>query len=680
MYRKIFCGLAVIALVSFNGIACAIEEVDEYVPSPVIYGEIKKKEVYSLSNYAEPIESAGASVDVINLEDIRNQGSPVISDLLNQAAGLTVQNANGSLGSPSTIRLRGTDRVRLTIDGVRGDRPSLMTPGFEPQFLLSDDLERVEIIRGMQGNVGGTNTSGGLISLQTRRGSGPLSVEVESGMGNIGSFKERFAVMYGDEKKDYYLGVTWHKTDGGMKTSNLGTIHNDDYNNLNLVSNIGVRVFENKAEVRNIFRVSKARKNIGIGFDNSSYSMYQSPNSYSRNIDVMEVLSFDHSPKDYYNYNTKFGIYHNNSDNYLLPDKINSDASYKSLSEISSTRLNFMTQHNVKYKDWNTVSVGYNLESEFIDTNTYDISWGAKSKGGFDGNTVQNDIFVNDLINIKDKLFIRGGARLVNNSAFGTYVLPNGSAALVLPTFKINGATTKFRTSWGQSVNTPTLYQRFARANYGWSSLLPNPNLKAETSNGWDAGIEQSFFEKKLSFDLGYFQNTYRDYISYYSDPVTWNSTYKNLNRAKVNGYEARATWEPNTKFKTVLNYTYTNSQDLDTGYDLPACPRNRINGTIYWTPTERVTSFVGVEAASNRVVSSSTGAKTPAYVDVKLGTTVRLFSVKSTHVYFKTVVYNLLNQDISMYRSSNVYYYAPGIHFMSGIFLKYNLPERDKL
>ena len=170
--------------------AFAIQDTEDN--GAVLYGGLTEKEVYSLGNYAENIKTSGASVDVITLDEIKNQGSPVLTQLLNQAAGLTVQ-TESSPGSPSSLRMRGTDRVRLTIDGIRADRPSMTSPGMEFQYQLTDDLERVEIIRGPQGNVGGVNASGGLIALQTRRGRGPMSIEMGSEMGNYGSYKERCA-------------------------------------------------------------------------------------------------------------------------------------------------------------------------------------------------------------------------------------------------------------------------------------------------------------------------------------------------------------------------------------------------------------------------------------------------------------------------------------------------------
>ena len=174
--KKIFTTFAVSAILTTLP-ALSIEEDWIYLDTSqneeqsapfTLKGFAKERQIYSYGNYAESIESAGANVDVITQGEIEKQGAPTLSEILNQSGSLFVQ-SNGSDGSISTIRMRGTDRVRMTIDGVRADRPSLTTAGVEPQFLLSDDLERVEIIRGPHGNVAGTNASGGLIALQTNQ-------------------------------------------------------------------------------------------------------------------------------------------------------------------------------------------------------------------------------------------------------------------------------------------------------------------------------------------------------------------------------------------------------------------------------------------------------------------------------------------------------------------------------
>lgn len=684
MKKNCICLVALLAFVSTAPILAIEENVEQSTSPFTLFGFAKEKEMYSYSNYAESLESSGASVDIITRRDIERQGTPTFSEVLNQFSSIQVQNSGGSLGSASTVRLRGTDRVRLTIDGVRADRPSLTNPGFEPQFLLSDDLERIEVIRGPHGNVAGTNASGGLIALQTRRGKGPFKVELGSEMGNYGTFKERFALQGEKDGFDYYTGITWFKTEGGAKTSNLGEIRNDDYNNLNLVTNLGKKVLDDKAEIRNIFRFSRSRKDLGVGYEQAyPYGIYQSPNNYAHNFDIMNTLSFTHNPNEKYNYDTRFSLYHNRSNNYILPDDFSGDPFYTSISKINSTRLNFQTQHNYKLASWNTLSLGYNLETESIDGKSTDISmWSPMTKNGYSGSTLQNDVFVNDLINIKDKLFLRGGARLTHHSDFGTYVSPNASMALILPTFKLDGAKTKFRASWGQSMNNPTLYQRFGTLNSSYMLSLANPNLKAEKMRSWDLGVTQYFFDEKLSFDLSYFNSNYSDYIGYRgaTDPVTWMyvGQYVNVDKAKIQGVEGKITWQPKTWFKIVSSYTYTKSEDEVTGADLPAVPRNSIKTTAYWIPHHRIDIYAGVEANSGRYMSVSTNSeKTNGYVDARIGANIKLVKTENTEISLKGTVYNLLNQDISMYKQGPISYYAPGTNFRLGVFMDYTFPDR---
>ncbi len=651
--------------------------------SNTIFSQIKKNAIYTLDNYIEDEISSSANIDSIKRKDIERQNSPSLSALLNSLGSVTTQTGNGSEGNITSVRIRGTDRVRMMIDGIRADRPSMTGPGVETQFLLTDDIELVEVIKGPQGNILGTNASGGAINIQTRRGEGPFGFEAVSEMGKYGTFKERAAIMGGNEKADYYLSTTWYKTNGAMRTEKMGRIFNDSYENFSTVFNSGLRLLDNKAELRNVFRFSNAEKGLGIGYSNLSYQYYNDPNNYMKNTDISDSLSFKHSVNDAYDYGVRFGLYHNRNNNYTLPDSFAPDEN--SISKIDSTRLNFMTQHNIKYKDLNTLSIGYNLENEYINGKSDALMYGSwpmfplqRYNSSYSGSALQNDVYVNDVINIKDVFYLRGGARLSSNNEYGTYVTPNGSAALVLPTFKLKGAKTKFRGSWGKSVNTPTLYQRYGGFRDSWMAWSGNKNLDAEKMTSFDAGVEQSFMDEKIKFEFGYFNSKYKDYLSsYYEvDPVTWYTTgyYDNIDSAKIQGYEGKISYEPNDKFKILLNYTYTDSKDKSTGFALPATPKNRLNGTLYWTPHERVNFYAGIETGSSRTLSSASKDKVSGYVDARLGTKIRLFSIKDVDFYARGNIYNLFNQDICMYKNTlaNDSYYGPKIRMNAGLFIEY--------
>ncbi len=677
--------LAAMMLLCMANCAYAIEDAydsssDSDIDSARIFGGLKKNQINTLDNYIDSTTNSSIDIDKFTREDIEKQNTPSLGDILQQSAGVVVNTNNGSEGNVSKVRIRGTDRVKLTIDGIRADRTTGTSPGAEIQFLDTDDIEAIEVIKGPQGNVLGTNASGGAINMQTRRGHGPFKFELGSDMGTHGMFKERAAIMGEAHKLDYYLSTTYYKTSEGMRTSDLGRLYNDGYRNFHVVANLGYKLFDDKAEVRNIFRFSNAKKGLAYGYgDGWMIPNYNDPNNYARNIDIMENLSFKHAVNDLYDYSVRFGLYHNRNQNYLLPDSY-----YPNMEDISKnngTRLNFMTQHNLNLTDWNKLSIGYNLENEYIDSHSYsDYGYGATTYKIKDS-TLQNDVYINDAINIKDIFFLRGGVRYIHNDAFGNYLTPNGSAAVVLPTFKIPGAKTKFRGSWGQSVNNPTLYQRFANVP-AWN-FFANPDLDAEKLTGWDAGIEQTFWDERIKLDFGYFNSDYKNYIAYTTDPVTWASKYDNIDRAKIYGYEGKFIFEPNDIFKFVMSYTYTSTEDKSTGLDLPQAPNNTYSATVYYTPfRDRWDLYAGLVTTSSRRASGGTDPnnRVKGVVDAKIGTKLRLFSYKGFHFYLKADILNLFNQRNCTYREGNTFFYSPRIHTRVGVFLEYDTDKQKKL
>lgn len=639
----------------------------------VLYGNLTDKQIYSLNNYAADAKTSGASVDIITREDIKEQNSPFISQLLNQTMSLTYGQGSGGMGQPAKLIIRGSDRVLFTVDGVRIDRVEGTARTTEIQnFLLSDDYERIEIVRGANGTIAGHTASGGMVALQTRRGSGRLKIEAESMFGSYGSFKERFAVMGGGDKFDHYTAVTWFKTDDGTEYEGYGMRGNNSYNNLNVVGNYGVRFLDGKAELRNISRYTRAKKFMETNPDHDWMGIHpEKLDDYALNHYFTDSLTWKHEVNDRWDYDLHANVFHSRYTShygeygpYTYWGWTMTDP--ESVSTYNGTRFNMGSQQNFKLADWNKLSVGYNYEVEHA-------RFGATGMDSESSSTQQHDVYAQDCINIKDMLFIRGGARLMTNSKYGTWVLPNASAALVLPTFKLEGAKTTLRGSWGMNVNNPTLYQRYGFEGYGY---LPNPNLDPERVNSWDVGINQSFFNDKLSFDFGYFDSRYKDYIGYEYPQ------YKNVSKVNMSGYEGKITWKPNEKFKVIVNYTYTDAENKETHSQVNLVSKNRVNGVIVWSPVERFNAYIGVEGGDAR--NYDLKRKLSGYVDVNLGGIVRLFTWKDAKFYLQGDLYNLLNQKIACgyhYGDSSKgnKIFRQGLNFRIGMFVKYDLPEKNK-
>ena len=114
----------------------------------------------------------------------------------------------------------------------------------------------------------------------------------------------------------------------------------------------------------------------------------------------------------------------------------------------------------------------------------------------------------------------------------------------------------------------------------------------------------------------------------------------------------------------------------------MPLVSKNRVNGTIVWTPVERFSAYVGVEGGDARNYDANGTKKLSGYVDVNLGGLVRLFTWKDAKFYLQGDLYNLLNQKIACgyhYGGAGGKIYRSGLNFRVGLFVKYDLPEKSK-
>lgn len=171
-----------------------------------------------------------------------------------------------------------------------------------------------------------------------------------------------------------------------------------------------------------------------------------------------------------------------------------------------------------------------------------------------------------------DRLFLTGGARFDQNNKFDNFTSPRVTAAFLVPE-----TDTRLHGTWGKGVQNPTLTEL-----YGFfDDFLGNPNLKPENSTGWDAGVEQSFLDKKLVLGATYFNNRIRDFITSEYVPALGASTPINLSgTSKIQGVELSATANIYDGLTLKASYTYTDGEDPD-GDELVRRPPNMASATL---------------------------------------------------------------------------------------------------
>ena len=234
-----------------------------------------------------------------------------------------------------------------------------------------------------------------------------------------------------------------------------------------------------------------------------------------------------------------------------------------------------------------------------------------RSSTGFPEKTISSHSgFAQVQLNLWDRLFATGGFRQESNNRFGdstTYRVTGG--------YLLKETGTKVRGSYATGFRAPDINELFF-PNFG------NPDLKAEKSQSMDVGLDQSLFEKRLSFSVGYFWNRYRQLITTVFDPVAcgglsvFDFCAQNIGSAKTHGWETsmKVVLAQDLPFMKSLDvqgqYTYTMTRDLMTAERLPRWPVHQASAVLSYQPIDPLVMTVSFRYVGSRF--NTTGNRQP--------------------------------------------------------------------
>src|SRR5438105_402032 len=210
---------------------------------------------------------------------------------------------------------------------------------------------------------------------------------------------------------------------------------------------------------------------------------------------------------------------------------------------------------------------------------------------GFSKRTSTEAAFFEQQLRILERLFLTGGARVEHHSVFGTEATGRGSAAFV-----IKETGTRLRASGGSGFRAPTLNELYF-PGFG------NPSLQAEHSVSFDAGLDQRLWANRVRLALTYFENHFKDLIvcCVPSPTPPFFFTSANAGRANTGGLELAAEADLLDSLTAHLNYTYTETKDVQTGRWLPRVPRHSWDVGLTWAPTRRASLFAEAYAITRQ-------------------------------------------------------------------------------
>jgi vitamin B12 transporter len=487
----------------------------------------------------EAVSETTSDVIVIKAEDIEKMNVQFLPDVMRKVPELNVVQ-NGSTGTVATILLRGSDSTQtlVLLDGIRVN--STTTGSFDFSGIPVDDIERIEIVKGPQSTVYGSEAMAGVINIITKKGEGKLNGNLSFEAGSFGAYKPS-ATISGSKKTLGYRLTAGHFSTDGISSANSGQ-EKDSYRNSFITGKVTIQPADTiEMEINGKYSYDRTELD---GFDFLTMLPSDDDNFVQRrNLFLLAgkgtVLLFD-----------------------MLEEKLT----------VSTTR------ESLKFKDPDTEFNNYSVVTrmDVIDwQNTlyysthYSVIAGAEfrsetgeNQGNFDESLNNKALYLNNTIKLfKESLILNAGLRYDDHETSGSKTTYRLGALYSLKSLDV-----RIRSSYGTGFRAPTLNELFFPF-YG------NLNLKPEESWSWEIGAEKNILSDKITLSLTYFDQEYENLIQ--TDPLTW--TAANIAEAKIRGIETNVSVSLIKNISINAGYTYLDAKDETTGEWLTRRPKDKI-------------------------------------------------------------------------------------------------------
>lgn len=516
--------------------------------------------------YESSVLKEGKSVTVITEEEIKASGKDSVSDMLEAVPGITVSR-EGTDGGLSFIFMRGAEggNVLVMIDGVKISDPSSTDGRFDLSLIKTDSIERIEIVRGSMSSLYGSDASGGVINIITKKGRGK-SLALKFTGGSYDSFSQSVSVSESGERSSFYFSGS-HYTSGGISiikdTTGAGNF-DEDKTEYYTASCKMTGEFWDKTSM--MFSMNYSDKKMDV----DRWTGIDGPDDIATNRLFTSSGIFRHNPLKWWSYQADVSLMSIDR-SHINPDAVETD---RSISTFQSSGLHGGLINKFTIPVIGIISAGAEIVNERINTSSSFYDWsvpGTVISYIPEKSASTMSLYIHDAFSLMDMLFINGGLRMDNHNAFGNHYTWDVSGAFIVPVIR-----TKLRASAGSAFKAPSLYQLYD-SQYG------NIDLDPERSYIYDAGIGQEilFAENVISFEGTYFYQKYIDKID-----MEYPAPYKNTDgETKIQGFE----FASSIKISDLLNlnymYTYTDFIRNSSGQHFLKRPENKHIASMNVTP-----------------------------------------------------------------------------------------------
>ncbi len=545
-----------------------------------------------------PLSTLAKSVGVVTAAERDALEQYFLPELLDGEPGVFLRRQGGP-GQWSNISIRGagTQHTQFQYNGMplrdAADTQSTLQYFIENLF-TTGNLERVEVLKGPQSTLHGSQAMGGVVNIIPEKWKQGFGWEIRSEFGDRNTFTENGRVYYGQDM--FYLDFNPLLVHSDGEKNGGGNGYN--YDNLGFTAGAGIRPGPGMAlEFSSIVYdsdVALSRVSPSLDAAGNVITNLADPDKHREGFISQYGLAFTHEVTPVWDYSLK-GSYGETERRYFWSNVKGNQSNY------DGTTSYLEMQQNLHAAEWLTVIFGADYERS-----TYDGKEPRNPNAGdYTPVLYEEDWYMYDLFSearfkfLDESLLLSAGGRFNDHEKFDSQFVGEASAAYIFKQFG-----TKVRSHFGTGYRTPSLYEiHGGYLSRGRLITIGNPDLKPEESLGYEFGIDQSFLNRKLTLGLTWFHTDFDDLIIHDG----FANKYENANEAATEGIETYIDYAPFKWLKLSAAYTYADSRykDSTTSDDVRKeyLPRNKVSGAVMVFPFDGVTGAVRVVWQDEKIV-----------------------------------------------------------------------------
>jgi len=520
---------------------------------PFVFAQEIELEKIVVTPYRTEIlsETGSTSVEKIDVGEMEEKGKTVLKEAISESSAV-MSTSTGSLGGATSIFLRGHNsyHTRFMLDGIKIYDPILISAYYNFAHFKLLGIDKVEISKGPQSSLYGSDAIGGVINLISKRGKGKPKFIFQQKMGSFNTYEESLEFCGSKDNFGYALGVIRTDSGGFSQAKEKNNNHErDPYHNLNAYLNLNYKLSD-KTELELLSRYIYAK----YEYDGTSW--------------MPPYLPVDDDDNYAYDYEGILGFILKQNITDILDYKLTLSSTniYRKGWEDSSTDYWYLgktyqadNQFSFCPFDFYKIIFGFDYLREMGDSFRVDSGW----ISDFPKQTAHNKgYFLENIFNPYKNFLFSFSYRIDDHSSFKDKQTYRLSSSYLFE-------KTKLKASYGTGFKAPSLYQLYAPAT-AWGPI-GNTNLKPEESESYETGIEQEITEN-LKTELTYFHSQLKNLIDFVSG-----QGYVNIGKARIRGVESNINYKLLKNLTLTLGYTWMDTENKENHTELARRPLNKL-------------------------------------------------------------------------------------------------------